>query len=218
MIPKVRVLLADDHTLVREALRGLLEAKLPQIEVVGGAASGTEALQMCRDLAPDLLILDISMPGLGGLEVLAELRATAPGLKVIMVSQYTDRAYVMRALKLGAKGYLAKRAMPAELVAGVLAVLEGRTCLDPSVADLVVDAAIHPGLSDEPSELGLLTTREREVLKLTAEGRTAKEVAEVLHISVHTVNRHRTTLMEKLGVHSRGELVKRAIQLKVITT
>lgn len=213
----IRIVLADDHALVREGLRSLLEAKLPQAEVVGGAASGTEALQMCRDLKPDLVLLDISMPGLGGLEVLAELRSFDPRLKVIIVSQHTDRAYVMRALKLGAKGYLAKRAMPADLVAGVLSVLEGGTCLDPSVADLVVEAAIHPGQTDEPSELALLTAREREVLKLTAEGQTAKDVGKVLGISVHTVNRHRATLMAKLGVHSRSELVKRAIALKVIT-
>ncbi len=213
----IRVLLADDHTLVREGLRGLLEAKLPQLQVVGGAESGAEALQMCRDLKPDLLLLDISMPGLGGLEVLAELHAVNPQLKVIILSAHTDRAYVMRALKLGAKGYLAKKAMAGELIAGIQAVLEGRTFLDPSVADFVVDAAINPHGSDEPSELASLTDREREVLKLTAEGQTAKEVARVLNISVHTVNRHRATLMTKLGVHSRGELVKRAIHLNVIS-
>lgn len=213
----IRVLLADDHTLVREGLRGLLETKLPQVQVVGGAASGKETLQLVRELKPDLLLLDISMPDLGGLEVLAELRSLAPELKVIIVSQHTDRAYVMRALKLGAKGYLAKRAMAGELVAGILAVLEGRTCLDPSVADLVVEAAIHPGTADEAGELAMLTDREREVLKLTAEGQTARQVAKLLNLSVHTVNRHRATLMTKLGVHSRGELVKRAIRLKVIS-
>jgi DNA-binding NarL/FixJ family response regulator len=213
----IRVLLADDHTLVREGLRGLLEAKLPQVQVVGGAASGVETLQMVRELKPDLLLLDISMPGLGGLEVLAELQRERPDLKVIIVSQHTDRAYVMRALKLGAKGYLAKRAMAGELVAGILAVLEGRTFLDPTVADLVVEAAIHPGSGDEATDLALLTDREREVLKLTADGQTARQVAKVLNISVHTVNRHRATLMTKLNVHSRGELVKRAIQLKVIS-
>jgi two-component system, NarL family, response regulator NreC len=124
---------------------------------------------------------------------------------------------VMRALKLGAKGYISKRSMAGELVAGIQAVLEGRTCLDPSVADLVVEAALHPGEGDEPTELAQLTDREREVLKLTAEGQTAKEVAKLLNISVHTVNRHRATLMTKLDVHSRGELVKRAIHLKVIS-
>lgn len=213
----IRILLADDHTLVREGLRGLLEARLPQAQIVGGAASGEEALRLCRELKPDLLLLDVSMPGLGGLEVLAELRSMDPAPKVIIVSQYTDRAYVMRALKLGAKGYLAKRAMAGELVAGIQAVLEGRTFLDPAVADLVVDAAIHPSQGEEASELGLLTEREREVFKLTAEGRTAKEVAKLLAISVHTAVRHRATLMAKLGVHTRSELVKLAIHLKVIT-
>lgn len=214
----IRVVLADDHTLVREGIKGLIEAKMPHLQVVGGASNGQEALQLCRELKPDLLLLDISMPGLGGLEVLAELKTIDPTLKVIIISQHTDRAYVMRALKLGARGYLAKRAMAGELVSGIQAVLEGRTSLDPSIAELVVDAAIHPGAGGEAGELGLLTDREREVLKLTAEGQTAKEIGQVLNISVHTVNRHRATLMAKLGVHNRGELVKRAIQLKVIST
>lgn len=214
----IRVVLADDHTLVREGIKGLIEAKMPHLQVVGGASNGQEALQLCRELKPDLLLLDISMPGLGGLEVLAELKTIDPNLKVIIISQHTDRAYVMRALKLGARGYLAKRAMAGELVSGIQAVLEGRTSLDPSIAELVVDAAIHPGAGGEAGELGQLTDREREVLKLTAEGQTAKEIGQVLNISVHTVNRHRATLMAKLGVHNRGELVKRAIQLKVIST
>lgn len=214
----IRVVLADDHTLVREGIKGLIEAKMPHLQVVGGASNGQEALTLCRELKPDLLLLDISMPGLGGLEVLAELKNIDANLKVIIISQHTDRAYVMRALKLGARGYLAKRAMAGELVSGIQAVLEGRTSLDPSIAELVVDAAIHPGSGGEAGELGLLTDREREVLKLTAEGQTAKEIGQVLSISVHTVNRHRATLMAKLGVHNRGELVKRAIQLKVITT
>lgn len=213
----IKVVLADDHTLVREGIRGLLEAKMPQLQIVGGAASGEEALKMCRELKPDLLLLDISMPGLGGLEVLAELKGVNPLLKVIILSQHTDRAYVMRALKLGAKGYLAKKALAGELVSAIQAVLEGRTSLDPSVAELVVEAAIHPGEGGESSELSQLTDREREVLKLTAEGQTAKEIGRLLSISVHTVNRHRATLMTKLGIHSRGELVKRAIHLKVIS-
>lgn len=213
----VKVLLADDHTLVREGIRGLIEAKMPQLQVVGGASNGEEALKMVRELKPDLLLLDISMPGLGGLEVLSELKSIDPLLRVVIISQHTDRAYVLRALKLGARGYLAKRAMAQELVAGIQAVLEGRTSLDPSVAELVVDAALNPESAGEGGELGGLTEREREVLKLTAEGQTAKEIGKVLNISVHTVNRHRATLMAKLDVHSRGELVKKAILLKVIT-
>ena len=212
----IKVLLADDHTLVREGIRGLIEAKMPHVQVVGGAASGEEALQLCRELKPDLLLLDISMPGLGGLEVLAELKNIDPQLKVIIISQHTDRAYVMRALKLGAKGYLAKRAMAGELVAGIQAVLEGRTSIDPSLAQMVVEAAINPQENGEASELAMLTDREREVLKLTAEGQVAREIGRLLNISVHTVNRHRATLMGKLGIHTRGELVKRAIHLKVI--
>lgn len=210
------LVLADDHALVREALRGLLESKLPEVEIVGEASTGVETLELCREFQPDVLILDISMPGLGGLEVLAELKSVSPKTRVAIVSQYSDRAYVIRALRLGTKAYVPKKALARDLVTAIRAILDGRTYLDPSVADLVVDAAIHPEDSSEPGELALLTKREREVLRLTAEGKTAKETARILDISQHTVNRHRANLMEKLDKHSTAELVKLAVRLKLI--
>ena len=211
-----RLVLADDHALVREALRGLLESKLPEVEIVGEASTGVETLELCRKLQPDVLILDISMPGLGGLDVLAELPSISPKTKVVIVSQYSDRAYVIRALRLGTKAYVPKKALAKDLVTAIQAVLEGRTYLDPSVADLVVEAAINPEASAEPEELAVLTKREREVLRLTAEGKTAKEVARILDISMHTVNRHRANLMEKLDIHSTAGLVKLAVRLHLI--
>lgn len=215
----VRTILADDHALVREALRTLIETRLPDVEILGEASTGVETLRLCREHQPDLLVLDISMPDLGGLEVLAELPSTSPRTKVAVVSQYSDRAYVIRALRLGAKAYVPKKALGKDLVTALQAVLEGRTYLDPTVADLVVDAAIHPEQDTEgTARLKKLTKREREVLRLTAEGRTAKEVAQVLCISPHTVNRHRANLMEKLGLHGKADLVKFAIQVKLIDT
>ena len=213
----VRILLADDHTILREGIRGLIEARMPEAEVVGGAATGLEAIEMCAKFQPDILLLDISMPDLGGLEVLAELPNVSPKTKVAILSQYSDPGYVMRALRLGAKAYIPKKALAQDLIAAIRAVLEGRTYLDPSVAHLVVQAAINPDEGgDEDLEISGLTAREREVLKLTAEGKTAKDVAKALGISVHTANRHRANLMDKLDIHSKAELVKLAIRLKII--
>jgi len=211
-----KIILADDHAVVREGVRGLIQARMPEVEIVGEASSGRETLALCQQLQPDLLLLDLSMPDLGGLEVLAELKRVSPGTRVAILSQYSDRGYVIRALRLGARGYLPKKAVARELVAAIRAVLEGRTYLDPSVADYVVQAAIDPDAGHETSELDLLTEREVQVLKLSAEGKTAKEVAETLGVSVHTVNRHRANLMEKLGLHSKVELVKLALRLQLV--
>lgn len=211
-----RLILADDHTLVREGIRGLLEVRMTEAEVVAEAGTGQEALRACARLQPDLLVLDIAMPDLGGLEVLAELPSVSAATKAIILSQYADRAYVIRALKLGAKGYLTKQAAGRDLVAAVRAVLDGRTWLDPSVADLVVDAAVNPGGAGDTPELASLSDREREVLALVADGKTAPEIAKLLGISVHTANRHRANLMEKLNIHSKTELVKLALKLGVI--
>jgi len=211
-----KLILADDHTVVREGVRGLIQARMPDVEIVGEASSGSETIELCREHRPDLLLLDLSMPDLGGLEILPEVRRVSPGTRVAILSQYTDRGYVIRALQLGARGYVPKKAMARELVAAIRAVLDGRTYLDPSVADYVVQAAFEPGVGPHETELDGLTEREVQVLKLSAEGRTAREVAETLGISVHTINRHRANLMEKLGVHSKVELVKVALRSKLV--
>ena len=216
MVKQPKIILADDHTLVREGIKGLLEARMPEGLVVAEAATGRETLRECGRHQPDLLVLDISMPDLGGLDVLAELHSVSPGTKVAVVSQYTDRAYVIRALKLGAKAYLPKGIMAKELVAALRSVLEGRTWLDPSVADLVVDAALHPETPAEDQELAGLSPREREVLVLIAEGRTGPEIAKLLGISTHTANRHRANLMDKLKLHNKTDLVKLALRLNVV--
>jgi DNA-binding NarL/FixJ family response regulator len=211
------VILADDHNLIREGIRGLLQARMPEVQVVGEASDGLEALRLCEQHQPDLVLLDISMPQLGGLEVLARLPSVSPRTRAVILSQYDDRAYVVRALRLGARGYLLKKAMGADLVNAMRAVLEGKTFLDPAVAQVVVDAVVAPEESGAGAEeLSHLTAREIEVLKLTAEGRTAKEVGQVLGISEHTVNRHRANLMEKFDLHGKVDLVKLAARLKLI--
>lgn len=213
----VRLVLADDHNLMREGIRGLLQARMPDLQVVGEAGNGLEALRLCEELKPDVLLLDISMPELGGLEVLARLAGVSPRTKAVILSQFEDQAYVVRALRLGAKGYLLKKALGAELVAALRSVLEGRTYLDPAVAQAVVNAVVDPeALADQSAGLSHLTQREIEVLKLTAEGKTAKEVGQALGISEHTVNRHRANLMEKFDLHSKVDLVKLAAKLHLI--
>lgn len=210
----MRLILADDHNLLREAIRGLLVARMPDVQVVAEASDGIEALRLCEEHQPDVVLLDISMPELGGLEVLARLPGASPRTRAIVLSQYDDRAYVVRALRLGAKGYLLKKAMGTDLVSALRSVMAGKTFLDPAVAQVVVDAVVTP--EGAGTELSHLTTREIEVLKLTAEGKTAKEVGQALGISDHTVNRHRANLMEKLDLHGKVDLVKLAAKLKLI--
>ena len=211
-----RIVLADDHSLFREALRGLLETRLAEAEIVGEAATALEALDLCRQLQPEILVLDISMPELNGLDVLPQILQASQATRVIVVSQHCDRAYVIRALRLGAKGYVSKRAAAQDLVRALEAALQGGIYIDPSVADLVVEAALHPDDDEAAAELHVLTRREREVLQLVAAGRTAKEIAETLVISPFTVNRHRANFMDKLGLHSKAELLKLAIRLGLV--
>jgi len=208
-----RIVLADDHQLVREGIRGLITSRMPSVTIVAEAATGVETLKACREHTPDLLVLDVSMPDLGGLEVLAELSSDSPSTKVIMVTQYGDREYVIRALKLGARGYVLKKSAAADLVQAITQVMHGRTFLDPSVAGVVISAAVS---GEDDDELARLTKREVEVLRLTAEGRNAREAARLLGISEHTINRHRANLMEKLDLHSRAELVRLAIRTKLV--
>lgn len=213
---RLRVILADDHAIVREGIRGLLAARLPDVDVVAETSTGVETLAACRTEKPDVLLLDISMPDLGGLEVLGELRVDSPRTRTVILSQYDDRAYVLRALRLGAAAYVLKRSMASELCAAIRAVVDNRTYLDPAIANIVVGAAVCPEEETDENLLSQLTRREIEVLRLTAEGKTSKEVATLLSISEHTVNRHRANLAEKLGTHGKVDLVKLALRLKLV--
>jgi DNA-binding NarL/FixJ family response regulator len=213
-VAKIRVLIADDHAIVREGIRAVLQAA-DDIEVVGEAADGTAAIEACRRLRPDLVLMDIAMPGLGGLEATLALRKELPEVKILVLTQYDDREYVRRFLKLGVAGYVLKKAAASELVAAIRAAAKGGLVLDPEVArEVVARPAAPPDEVVDPYET--LTDREKQVLKLIAEGHSNKEVAELLDISVKTAMSHRERLMEKLGLHSRTDLIRFALRKGII--
>ncbi len=212
---KIRVLIADDHAILREGIRALLKTA-DDIDVVGEAADGQQAIEQAERLRPDVVLMDVSMPGLGGLEATLELRKRQPDLRVLVLTQYEDREYLRRFLQAGVAGYLLKKTAGAELVSAIRAAARGGLVLDPAVAK---DALLQPpaGGRDADNPYDLLTDREKQVLRLIAEGRSNKEVAELLDISVKTAMSHREHIMEKLDLHSRTELIKFALRQGVIT-
>ena len=210
-----RVLIVDDHAIVRDGVRALLAAA-GDFDIVGEAANGQQAIDLATTAEPDVVLMDIAMPGLGGLEATIEIRKRVPRAKIIVLSQYAEPEYVRRFLKAGVSGYVLKNAAGAELVAAIRAVLRGGLVLDPSVAR---DAVLEPGTPrerDVPDAYETLTDREKQVLKLVAEGHSNKEVADLLNISVKTAMSHREHLMTKLQVHNRTELIRFALRTGVI--
>lgn len=212
-----RVLIVDDHALVRDGVRALL-SRAEDMTVVGEAGGGREAITLARSLKPDIILMDIAMPDLGGLEATIEIRKDAPDTKIIVLTQYGDREYVHRFLRAGVSGYVLKKAAGAELVAAIRAVARGGLVLDPEVArDAVTgDAAPPSEIAGEADPYEKLTDREKQVLKLVAEGRSNKEVAQLLGISVKTAMSHREHVMDKLQVHNRTDLIKFALRCGVI--
>ena len=213
---KIRILVADDHALVREGIRALLSL-CDDLEVVGEAADGQEAIEAARRLDPDVVLMDINMPGLGGLEATPAIHRENPRAKILVLTQYDDREYVARFLKSGASGYILKKAAGSELASAVRAVHRGGLVLDPSLArSMLSPSAEHPSPGSGDERYGSLTEREKQVLKLVAEGNSNKEVAQVLGISVKTAMSHRERVMQKLDIHNRTELVKFALRQGVI--
>lgn len=211
---KIRVLLADDHAILREGLRALL-ALADDIEVIGEAADGQEAIDRVTALQPDVVVMDVSMPGLGGLEATLEIRKQRPDTKILVLTQYEDPEYVRRFLAAGVSGYVLKKSAGADLSGAIRAAHRGGLVLDPEVAKAALQApATASGAASRPYET--LTDREKQVLKLVAEGKSNKEVATILGISVKTAMSHREHLMEKLGLHSRTELIHFAIREGVV--
>lgn len=213
---KIRVLIADDHVVLREGLHSLL-SKYDDVEVVGEASDGLEALDKTMELQPDVVLMDIAMPRLGGLEAALELRQRRLPAKVLVLTQYDNKEYVFQMLKAGAAGYIVKKAAATELVSAIRAVHSGEFFLYPSAAKALVDRYLREGDGDE-GERGLneLSDRETEVLKLLAEGHSNREIAELLRLSEKTVTSHRSSIMEKLDIHNRTELVKFAIRAGLV--
>ena len=206
-----RVLLADDHEIVRQGIRGLLEKA--GHEVVGEAANGREALKLARTLSPDIAILDISMPLLNGLDAAHEIRRVAPETKTILLTMYTDKGYVLQALRAGARGYVLKTQAAEDLIRAIREISRGEVYLSPGVAMSVVDAVLHgPDTGADP-----LTPRERQVLQLIAEGNTTKAIARLLSISFKTAESHRNRLMKKLDIHDVAGLVRYAVRRGLLT-
>jgi DNA-binding NarL/FixJ family response regulator len=211
---KIRVAIADDHAILREGIRALLAAD-PGIDVVGEANDGTEAIALAESARPDVLLMDIAMPGLGGLEAAAMIRRANPDVRILVLSQYDNPEYVRRFLRLGASGYVLKRAAGTELVAAIRAVARGGLVIDPSVArSAVADTTTAESAAEDPYES--LTDREKQVLKLVAEGATNKEVAAALGVSVKTAMSHREHVMQKLALHNRTDLIRFALRHGVV--
>lgn len=214
---KIRVLVADDHTIVRDGICALL-ALTPDIEIVGEAANGKEALEMIKKLLPDVVLMDIVMPIMGGLEATRRICKESPGVKVLALTQYDDREYVFPAIEAGACGFISKTAASSEVASAIRSAHRGDSFLSPSVARLFVEN-YQQGASIKRSHdlYEQLTDREREILKLLAEGYTTQEIANMLAVSPKTVEGHKTNLMAKLDLHSRVDLVKYAVRKGIIT-
>ena len=213
----IRVLLADDHTLVRAGIRSLLEAQ-PGIEVVAETGDGREALELIVKHGPDVALLDIGMPSLNGLEVARRAAKESPRTRVIVLSMYADRSYVRQALGAGVAGYLLKGATVAELPLALQAVMRGETYLTPRISREVVQGFLRESESEAPGPLEGLTNRQREILQLIAEGRSTKEIARALDVSVKTVETHRMRMMDRLGIHDVPGLVRFAIRAGIVSS
>lgn len=216
----IRVALADDHVVLRVGMRAFLEEQTdPQIDVVGEASDGDEAVALVAREHPDVLLLDLSMPGLGGLGTIIELRRQRVRTRILVLTQYAEEVYLRRALEAGANGYLLKTARGEELLSALRAVASGGTYVDPSLAGALLPghAPNLPTPANDEEMLKVLTPREQQVLGLVAEGYSNKEIAASLGVAVKTAMAHRANMMEKLGIHNRSKLVQFAIRVGLLT-
>ncbi|MGD0124421.1 MAG: response regulator transcription factor [Terriglobia bacterium] len=213
----IRILLADDHNIMRRGLRLLLERQ-PGFEVVAEAADGREAAERAEATRPDIVILDIAMPNMGGIEAAQRIRALLPQAAIVILSMHSDEGYVLRALKVGAKGYLLKDSAESDLIDAIKAVSEGKAFFSPEISKILVEDYVRDmrkrGAEDSYE---LLTSREREILHLLAEGKSNKDIATLLDLSLYTVETHRRNLQDKLNLHSLAELILYAVRKGVIS-
>jgi two-component system, NarL family, response regulator NreC len=213
----IRILIADDHGIVRNGLKLLLE-RIPDMQVVGEAADGREAVRLARELEPDIIVMDIGMPLLNGIEAARQIIRENERTGIIILSMYTDESYIVRALDAGAKGYLLKDNADDDIERAIRSVTLGRPFFSPSIAQSLLEDYVRlmrdRGVEDSYQ---LLTEREREVLQLLAEGKSNKEAASILNVSPYTIETHRTNLMQKLGLHNTAEIVLYAVRKAIIT-
>jgi two-component system response regulator NreC len=213
----IRILLADDHTVMRSGLRLLLERQ-PNLVVVGEAADGRQAVELAASEKPDVVVMDIAMPHLNGVEAARQIVKSAPLIAVVILSMHSDESYVIRSLKAGARAYLLKDSAESDLISAIHAITEGKSFFSPLVRRILKEDYMH-----QLAEMGaedtyeLLTTREREVLQLVAEGKSNKEVANLLNLSLYTVETHRTHILQKLNIHSVPELILYAVRKGIIS-
>lgn len=214
---KLRILLADDHTVMRTGLRVLLERQT-SLEVVGEAENGRETIQLAASLRPDVVVMDVGMPVLNGIEATKTIVTEDPNIAVVILSMHADESYVMRALKAGARGYLLKDSAPADLLGAIQAVTQNKSFFSPKVSRILAEDYVRvlrqKGAVDS---YDLLTSREREILQLLAEGKANKEVAAALNISPYTVETHRSHILEKLNLHNPAELILYAVRKGIIS-
>ncbi len=213
----LRILLADDHTIMRNGLRLLLERQ-PDFSVVGEASNGREAVDLADLKAPDIVIMDVAMPMMNGIEATARITAASPKIAVVILSMHSDESYVLRALKAGARGYLLKDSAEGDLIGAVRAVAANKAFFSPAVSKVLAEDYLRQmrqrGVEDS---YDLLTARERELLQLVAEGRSTKDIAALLSLSPYTIETHRGNLMSKLNVHSVPELILYAVRKRIIS-
>lgn len=216
-MPDINLLLVDDHQVVRTGLRMLLEGQ-PDMKIIGEADSGLQAIEKAKELSPDVVVMDITLPDISGIEATQRLKTMLPDIAIVALTIHEDEQYFFEMLQAGASGYVPKRAAPEDLITSIRAAYAGEIYIYPSLAKaLVADYLSRPALENETASLDGLTTREQEVLSLLAEGLSNDEIGASLNISKHTVARHRENLMRKLELHSRSELVKYAIRKGLIS-
>jgi two-component system, NarL family, response regulator NreC len=216
-LPRIRILLADDHTVMRRGLRLLLEQQT-DFHVVAEADDGRQAVELAAAQHPNVAVLDIGMPNLNGIEATRQMLAADPSITVVVLSMHADESYVLRALKAGAKGYLLKNSAEADLIQAVRAVAEGKSFFSPVIGRMLLEDYMRQVAKREVEDsYDLLTPREKEILQLLAEGKTNKEVANVLKLSLYTVESHRGNILEKLDLHSVPELILYAVRKGIIS-
>ncbi len=216
MTRPIRILLADDHNVIRTGLRLVLERQ-PRFEVVGEAGDGREAVAAAQTLSPDVVVLDIAMPNLNGIEATRQIAAKLPRTGIVILSMHSDESYVLRALKAGARAYLLKDSAESDLIGAITAVNEGKAFFSPAISRMLMDDYMRQMKEREIEDsYELLTSREREILQLLAEGNSNKQVATLLNLSLYTVETHRGNILEKLNIHSVPELILYAVRKGVI--